>query len=108
MYRWGFEQLRPWLGHRTPMPVGPLFCVIDGPSRGRPWSADAAPSFADSRRRPASGGAPRPDQLRRAHAVELAPEGVPLDVIQRRLGHTNLGVTSVYLPGIDDAGIIAA
>jgi hypothetical protein len=27
-------------------------------------------------------------------------------VIQRRLGHTNLGVTSTYLQGIDDAEII--
>jgi hypothetical protein len=50
--------------------------------------------------------APRPAAPR--HAVELAHEGVPLNVIRGRLGHTNLGVTSVYLPGIDDAGIIAA
>jgi hypothetical protein len=107
MYRWGFEQLRPWLGHRTPMPVGRLICVIDGPSRGRPWSADAAPSFATrggGRHRAALRAPPAAPR----HAVELAHEGVPLDVIRRRLGHTNLGVTSVYLPGIDDAGIIAA
>ena len=35
-----------------------------------------------------------PHQLRHAHAVEMAREGVPLNVIQRQLGHTNLGVTS--------------
>ncbi len=35
----GFEQLRPWLSERARLPVGPLFCVIDGPTRGRPWSA---------------------------------------------------------------------
>jgi hypothetical protein len=29
-----------------------------------------------------------PQQLRHAHAVELAHEGVPLNVIQRQLGHT--------------------
>jgi site-specific recombinase XerD len=46
-------------------------------------------------------------QLRHAHAVELAHEGVPLNVIQRQLGHTNLGVTSIYLQGIDNAEIIA-
>jgi hypothetical protein len=40
----GFERLRPWLGYRARMPVGPLFCIIDGPTRGRPWSADAARS----------------------------------------------------------------
>jgi len=33
-------------------------------------------------------------------------EGVPLVVIQRQLGHSNLGTTSVYLQGIDNAEII--
>jgi len=33
-------------------------------------------------------------------------EGVPLIVIQRQLGHTNLGITSVYLQGIDNTEII--
>jgi integrase/recombinase XerD len=47
-----------------------------------------------------------PHQLRRAHAVELAREGVPLIVIQRQLGHSNLGITSIYLQGIDNAEII--
>jgi site-specific recombinase XerD len=47
-----------------------------------------------------------PHQLRRAHAVELAHEGFPLIVIQRQLGHSNLGITSVYLQGIDNAEII--
>ena len=32
----------------------------------------------------------------------MAREGVPLIVIQRQLGHTNLGITSVYLQGIDN------
>jgi integrase len=45
-------------------------------------------------------------QLRHAHAVEMAREGVPLIVIQRQLGHSNLGITSVYLQGIDNAEII--
>jgi integrase/recombinase XerD len=36
----------------------------------------------------------------------MAREGVPLVVIQRQLGHTDLGVTSVYLRGIDNAEII--
>ena len=33
-------------------------------------------------------------------------EGVPLIVIQRQLGHSNLGITSIYLQGIDNAEII--
>ncbi len=36
---WGWEQLRPWLAARVELPIGPLFCVIDGPTRGRPWSS---------------------------------------------------------------------
>jgi site-specific recombinase XerD len=38
----------------------------------------------------------------------MSREGVPLVVIQRQLGHTNLGVTSVYLRvrGIDNTEII--
>ena len=47
-----------------------------------------------------------PHQLRHAHAVESAREGVPLIVIQRQLGQSNLGITSVYLQGIDNAEII--
>jgi integrase len=49
-----------------------------------------------------------PHQLRHAHALELAREGVPLNIIQRQLGHANLGTTSIYLQGIDTEEIIAA
>lgn len=44
--------------------------------------------------------------IRHSHAVEMAREGVPLLDIQRQLGHTNLGITSIYLQGIDSAEII--
>ena len=36
----------------------------------------------------------------------MAREGIPLIVIQRHLGHSNLGITSIYLQGIDNAEII--
>ena len=36
----------------------------------------------------------------------MAREGVPLNVIQRQLGHANLGITSVYLQAIDNSEII--
>jgi site-specific recombinase XerD len=105
---WGFEQLRPWLAARVELPVGPLFCVIDGPTRGRPWSS--ANVRVEFRRLAAQAGVRRrfaPHQLRHAHAVELAREGVALNVIQRQLGHANLGTTSIYLQGIDTEEIIA-
>ena len=37
----------------------------------------------------------------------MAHEGIPLVVIQRQLGHANLGITSIYLQGIDSSEIIA-
>jgi integrase/recombinase XerD len=33
---------------------------------------------------------------------------MPLNVIQRQLGHADLGVTSVYLQGIDNTEVISA
>ena len=38
---WGWEQLARGSTARVELPVGPLFCVIDGPTRGRPWSGAA-------------------------------------------------------------------
>ena len=87
--------------------LGPLFCVITGPTSGGPWS-DSQVRIA-LRRAAAQAGIRRrfaPHQLRHAHAVEMAREGVPLNVIQRQLGHANLGVTSIYLQGIDSGEII--
>ena len=107
MDAWAWEQLQPWLAMRRELPVGPLLCVLNGKTRGRNWSSAAA--RAELRRTAAAAGVRRrfaPHQLRHAHAVEMAREGVPLIVIQRQLGHSNLGITSVYLQGIDSGEII--
>jgi integrase/recombinase XerD len=95
-------------GDRVELPLGPLFCIIDGPTRGQPWSS--AGVRVEFRRLAGQAGVRRrfaPHQLRHAHAVELAREGVSLNVIQRQLGHANLGTTSIYLQGIDTEEIIA-
>ena len=42
IHDWAWEQLEPWLQARARLPVGPLFCVINGATRGRPWAAAAA------------------------------------------------------------------
>ena len=47
-----------------------------------------------------------PTSCTRHTRFATAREGVPLVVIQRQLGHPNLGITSVYLEGIDNAEII--
>ena len=109
MDAWGWEQLQLWLAARVELPVGRLFCILDGPTRGRPWSS--AGVRVELRRLALRAGVRRriaPHQLRHAHALELAREGVPLNIIQRQLGHANLGTTSIYLQGIDTQEIIAA
>ena len=106
---WGWQQLRPWIERRLQLPVGPLLCVASGSTAGRPWALSAA--RAQLRRLAAQAWVRRrfaPHQLRHAHAVEMARDGVSLNVIQRQLGHANLGITSVYLEGIDNAEIIDA
>jgi len=106
---WGWEHLTSWISMRLELPVGPLFCIIEGHTRGRPWPQTGARS--QLRRLAVQAGVRRrfaPHQLRHAHAVEMAREGVPLNVIQRQLGHSNLGVTSTYLQGIDSAEVINA
>ena len=82
--------------------------MIDGPTRGRAWSASAVrielhhlALKARVRRRVA------PHQLRHAHAVELLHEGIPLPLIQRQLGHSHLSTTGTYLEGIDTEEIIS-
>ena len=89
LWAWS-DHLAPWVACRARLPLGPLFCVIDGATRGRPWSATAV--RAELRRYAPLAGVRRrfaPHQLRHGHAVELAREGVPLPVtIQRQLGHS--------------------
>jgi integrase len=69
---WAWEQLQQWLDVRVALPVGPLFCILTGPTRGRAWSPAAAreqlryDAMRAVRRRFA------PHQLRHAHAVEMA------------------------------------
>ena len=67
------------------------------------------PARAELRQLAAAPGEPRrfaPNQLRHAHAVELARESVAVNIIQLQLGHTDLGTTSAYLQGIDPSEIV--
>jgi integrase/recombinase XerD len=82
--------------------------VIDGPTRGRAWSASSV--RVELRRVARDAGVRRrfaPHQLRHAHAVELLHEGIALPLIQRQLGHSYLSTTGTYLQGIDSEEIIS-
>jgi site-specific recombinase XerD len=107
MDRWAWFQLEPWIIVRRQLRVGALPCVIRGATAGRHWESSSARK--QLARTAAKAGVPRrfaPHQLRHAHAVEMAHEAVPLVVIQCQLGHASLGVTSIYLQGIDSSEII--
>jgi site-specific recombinase XerC len=99
MDEWGWDQLRPWLEVRLGLPVGPLFCVIktrEADGRGQARQSVSASALGGTGRRQAplraAPTASRP-------TVEMAREGVPLNVIQRQLGHANLGVTPITCRG---------
>jgi hypothetical protein len=73
MDEWGWEQLRPWLTALLELPVGPLLCIIDGPTRARPWSGVAVRS--EFRRLAVRTGVRRrfaPHQLRHARAPMMS------------------------------------
>jgi site-specific recombinase XerD len=108
MDAWAWSAIEPWLTDRVELPVGPLFCVIDGPTGGRAWSASAA--RLELRHLALQAGVRRrfaPHQLRHAHTVELMHEGIPLPLIQRQLGHSHLSTTGTYLEGINREEIIS-
>jgi hypothetical protein len=56
----GWEHVARWTEHRVPMPIGPPFCILARPTRGRGWSATAAAvSFVGSLPRRECGGGSR-------------------------------------------------
>ena len=58
MDEWGWEHLTPWVAKRPELPAGPLFCIIDGPTRGRPWPQTGVRSQLAPPRRRGSGASP--------------------------------------------------
>jgi site-specific recombinase XerD len=79
----------------------PLFCSVLPPHTGGPVGSAYIRELLHELGRKA--GIPKrvhPHGLRHTLAVELAREGVGVHVIQRQLGHHNLGTTATYLSGI--------
>jgi len=54
---WGWEHVARWTQHRVQLPIGPLFCILAGPTRGRGWSATAARAELRRLERPRPSGA---------------------------------------------------
>jgi site-specific recombinase XerD len=81
-----------------------LFCTL----AGGPLSANQVRQMV--KRRAAKAGLEKrvhPHGLRHTHAAELVAEGVPVNVIQKQLGHASLATTDVYLRHIAPADVIA-
>ncbi|MGO9957510.1 MAG: tyrosine-type recombinase/integrase [Solirubrobacteraceae bacterium] len=82
MDRWAWSHLAPWLQLRKELPVGRLFCIVRGPTRGR--ACAPAGIRAQLHQTAKTAGVRRrfaPHQLRHAHAVEMSREGISLLVI---------------------------
>ena len=63
------------------------------------WWCESEDGVLDGNRRPCHP---------RTRVSEGAREGVAVNIIQRQLGHTDLGTTSTYLQGTDPSEIIDA
>ena len=55
---WGWQQLSPWLAHRTQLPPGPLFCVIYGVTPRQALGRERCPRRPPPPRRPSRRAAP--------------------------------------------------
>ena len=106
---WGWRAIKPWLDHRRTLEVGPVLCILVGPTTGtRAWDpSDARSALHRLARRAGVRKRVAPHQLRHAHAVELWREGIDLLAVQRQLGHARLDVTEAYLRSLSPQEVLA-
>jgi integrase len=83
---WAWEHIEPWREHRLEMPVGPFLCVIDGPTRGRIWSATGA--RAELRRLAAAAG------MRRRFAPHHQADSLVMPTEARKSSHAGMSVVN--------------
>lgn len=98
---WCWEQLEPWLTKRAERSIRkhqPLFCVIDGRTRGAalgaPQIRTALKGYAE---RAGLRGRFHPAGFRSTLAHELYEANVPVTQIQQQLGHSSVSVTQALL-----------
>jgi site-specific recombinase XerD len=98
-----------WLETRAALGLGddaPLFCTLSGGPLHAAYVRQLLPRLAEK------AGIPKrvhAQGLRYTHAVELAAEGLPAEVIQAQLGHESLASTDRYLrrpPPVDRLGAL--
>ena len=93
--------LAQWLERRRALAIprgAPVFCTISRPHPGRPmYSSVVREMLKDAGERAGIEKRVHPHGLRHTHAAELAREKVPVNLIQRQLGHKSLAVTAHYI-----------
>jgi len=93
--------LERWLERRRALGIprgAPVFCTISQPRPGRPMYASVVREMLkDAAARAGIEKRVHPHGLRHTHAAELAREKVPVNLIQRQLGHKSLAVTAHYI-----------
>ncbi len=90
-------------------PSKPLFCQISRGKVGRPISQACVRQML--RRRVARAGIEKrvhAHGFRHSHAAKMAAAGVPLNLVQRQLGHRNVATTSRYIDHIAPADVVKA
>ena len=101
-----FAFVERWLDKRKKYAKAksPLFCTLKGgkihSAYIRQWLPRIAAKAEIEKRVHAHA-------LRHTHAAQLAAEGVPINVIQKQLGHANAAITSHYLDHISPGDVIS-
>lgn len=98
---WCWEQMEPWLAKRKDKELGrhfPLFCVVEGKTRGAALGAPyVRKALKDYARRAKLPGRFHPAGFRNTLAVELYTAELPVTQIQQQLGHSSVSVTQDLL-----------
>jgi integrase/recombinase XerD len=100
--------IEKWIETRAKLGIGhtrPLFCTLRGEDLSPAYVRKLFPRLA---RRAGIDKRVHPHGLRHTHAAQLASEGVPINVISKQLGHSNIGTTSRYLDHIAPQQVIDA
>jgi len=82
-----------------------VFCTLSGGPLSPRYVRQALQRYAD---RADLDKRVHPHGLRHSHAAELARRGIPVNLIQRQLGHSSLAVTGEYLNSISPTEVINA
>jgi len=91
-----WKLLDAWIDMRSDFAKkhSPLFCNLQG---GRIDESYVRRSFGDMAREAGMRRRFHPHGLRHTFAAKMHVAGVPLEIIQRQLGHSDLSVTGAYL-----------